>query len=175
MGSLEGLREALEVDKALSLGQCQRHWGLGIEELREAGFYPVEAQIGLTRHQRPQPVVFVCSSGSIARLHPNQLRHLAGVAEMRQLLAAPAQFWRSTAERERALLIPDAIWETPEGSVAIEFDAGSYSPRQIEEKVWRFSRGYVQQIWGTPSHLRQARLESHAQGFTLNVVMANWL
>jgi len=175
VSDLEGLKEALEVDKALSLGQCWRRWGVGLEEIKETGVHTVEAQIGLTRYQRPQSVVFVCSSRSVAKLHPNQLRHLAGVAEMRRILAATPDSWCSEAQRERALLIPDAVWKTPEGPVAIEFDAGSYSPKQVEQKVWRFSRNYIKQIWGTPGKLRQLRLHGYARGLSLESIAVSWL
>ena len=175
MDGLEGLREALEADKALSLGQCQRHWSIDQQDLGLLGFLTVETRVGLTRHQSPRPVVFVCSSPSIARLHPNQLRHLAGVAEMRHLLEASPDCWHSEAEREKALLYPDAVWQTPEGSVAVEFDAGSYSPRQIEQKMWRFARGHVAQVWGTPSAVRQARLRRRLKELGgAEVLLARW-
>lgn len=175
MGSLEGLREALEVDKALSLGQCERYWGVGLERLRAVGLDLVRVEIGLTKHQQPKPLVFVCSSRAVAKLHPNQLRHLAGVAEMRQLLGARLDAWHSEAERERALLYPDAVWQTPSGKVAIEFDAGSYNPNQLEQKCWTYARNFSGQIWGTPSLQRAGRLRYRLRQVTnAQVVALEW-
>lgn len=135
----------------------------------------MRAEIGLTKHQQPRSVVFVCSSRAVARLHPNQLRHLAGVAEMRQLLGAKPGAWHSEAERERTLLYPDAVWQTLAGKVAIEFDTGSYNPKQLEQKCWAYARNYSGQVWGTPSPLRAGRLRYRlAQAANARVIALEW-
>jgi hypothetical protein len=154
---LKGLRESLEVDKAISEGQLYRYWGLRLEDLGP-DWSTVTRQIGLTRHSSGQ-VTFVCLEKRVGALEGAQLRHLAGVAEMRKMLGELPGAWESSAQRQRALLLPDALWHTKGGVVAIEFDAGSYSPKQIEEKVWGYSRNYARQVWGTPTELRRGRLE----------------
>ena len=101
------LERALEVDLALSERQVWRHYGLKLEQCQQAGLSITRALIAPTvkmRHSRE--VAFVS-------LEPQtrvgfELRHLAGVAEMRHCLYVPPEDWQVI--EHAAITSPDAIW-----------------------------------------------------------------
>ena len=87
-------------------------------------------------------------------VHPNVIRHFVGVAQIRRVLGAPPETWTVEGGDDDK---PDALWRTHAGMVAVEFDAGSYSPGQVTSKAFSF-RHYAKQIWGSSSRKRTERL-----------------
>ena len=157
--ALERLIGDLEVDQAISVGQAVRHYGLGADDL-PGKVVPIEAFVAATHGgNRYRQVAFVALSKRLARLSGASLRHLSGVAETRRLLGAPPSSWQRLAARRRPHR-PDALWHSPQGTVAVEYDAGSYSSAQVTLKLDRLRRaGYAGQFWGTPSAARRRHLE----------------
>jgi len=86
------------------------------------------------------------------RLTP--LMHLLGTAAMRHLLQAQAKDWRTTAHAAGGRYKPDALWTTPAGVVAIEFDTGRYRREVRLSKMAAFEQAYPRIIWGTSSPAR---------------------
>ena len=152
------LSQDLETDRVLSSGQLKRYYGLSLIELENCNFKSVETFLAPSRGSLCYgQVTFVGLSSRLGRLEGNSLRHLAGIAEMRHVLGAPAGDWTSLAAARQQPRTPDAFWETARGLLAIEYDVGSYSPTQIKEKAKSFKR-YAGQIWGTPSRQRVRHL-----------------
>ncbi len=84
-------------------------------------------------------------------LEPTKVRHLLGVAAMRRDLGVPTEDWRVTTHLDQ--VSPDAEWTRGERVVAIEFDAGFYSPRSIQRKARVFQAAYMGGlIWGFVRH-----------------------
>lgn len=154
---LARLRADLRTDRALSLTQAETHYQLRQVQLEAAGFFVFERRVGVTRHAKARPCAFVAAEEAVLDLRGQALRHLVGVAELRHRLGAEAKAWRSAADAAFALLRPDAVWQTPEGVIAIEFDAGSYDPEQLRRKVEAFG-SFAGQVWGAASRARAAHL-----------------
>ena len=155
---LDQLLVDLKTDQAISEGQLRRHYALEIPDLKAKDFTLVKAFLAPSQGSFDyQQVTFIGLSSRLKRLESSSLRHLAGIAEMRRVLAADVDTWTSLAEARRQPHKPDALWATARGFVAIEYDIGSYSPTQIEEKAKSFKR-YSGQIWGTPSQERVKHL-----------------
>lgn len=149
----------LDTDQAISEGQLRRHYGLSTTDL-PSDFKFVNAFLAPSQGSLDyQQVRFIGLSARVKRLEGSSLRHLAGIAEMRHILGADRNVWVSLAAARRKPRMPDALWKTARGSVAIEYDIGSYSPKQIRDKAMDFRR-YSDQLWGTSSRER-ARHLSH--------------
>jgi hypothetical protein len=151
------LEKALEVDLALSERQVWRHYGLNLGQCEQAGLSITRALIAPTAKMRhPREVAFVS-------LEPQtrvgfELRHLAGVAEMRHSLYAAPEDWQVI--EHAAITSPDAIWYQDLETWAVEFDAGSYSLRTVLEKQQHFRAAFDGQVWGVASEARAATLYS---------------
>lgn len=165
----------LEVDKALSEGQFTRHFGINIDQLSKP-FLTFDAYLAPTHHSTSyRQIRFVTLERKITCLSANALRHLAGVAEMRWLLEVSRDQWQSEAQAAFASEVPDAIWHCAQGDIAIEYDAGSYSPTKITSKIFAFKH-YYDQIWGSPSQRRVEHLKTflqQAERYTLPI-LAQW-
>ena len=162
---LEQLTRDLETDQAVSEGQLKRHYGHSVADLPPSDF--TIAKVFLAPSQGSldyQKVMFIGLSSKVRRLEGSSLRHLAGIAEMRRILKADTDHWTSLAAARRQPRMPDALWETAEGLVAVEYDVGSYSPTQIRDKARSFRR-YVGQVWGAPSQDRVKHLGHHISNF----------
>ncbi|MEN2982803.1 MAG: hypothetical protein ABDH20_09865 [Thermus sp.] len=145
---------SLHTDGAWSEGQVRR-WGLEVP--KEA--VRVEGYLGLTAYARPLPVAFWVLPG--LRLLPlTALRHLAGVAELRLRLRVPPDpgIWRVSFRQVHPIDEPDAVWLTPSGPVAVEYDVVSYSRRKVQAKARLFGALFVGQVWGAPVPARVATL-----------------
>ena len=165
----------LETDKVLSEGQMLRHYGCSIDSVPD-DLHIFSAFLATTHHSMTyREVRFVTLERKYARLPVSAVRHLAGVAEMRKLLAAPRSEWHSEAGTSFASEQPDAIWKSEQGDVAIEYDAGSYSSKKIRQKIYTFRR-FEGQIWGSSSQRRVEHLERFLQeaGETNPPIFAPW-
>jgi hypothetical protein len=159
----------LSVDLAWSEEQAER-WGLTPPEeaVRVAGY------LGLTYYRAPEPVVFYALP-EVAGFPLTALRHLAGVAELRLRLGVPPdpEAWRVSRKRLHPVEEPDAVWFTPEGPVAVEYDAGGYSRARVRAKGEAFARRFVGQVWGAPVPERVAYLKALLPGG--RVLEAPWV
>lgn len=158
----------LAVDLAWSEGQVRR-WGLVPPE--EA--VRVEGYLGLTYYRKEEPVAF-WAHPSVARYPLTALRHLAGLAEMRLLLEAPPdpRVWRVSPRPRHPVEEPDGVWLTPEGPVALEYDAGAYARARVRAKGEAFALRFVGQVWGAPVPERVAYLRRFLPG--ARVLLAPW-
>ena len=148
MRALEG---ALKVDVALSVAQVRRYHDLSLDQCRDAGLSIVEAFIAPTaRSSRRRWVSFV--SLEPLNLEGFELRHLAGVAEMRCVLQAEPQDWKVLGHA--AQTSPDAVWQRGSETWAVEYDAGAYTMKTVTRKARAFEAGFDGQIWGVGSSER---------------------
>ena len=150
------LERALTVDVALSAAQVRRHYDVNLEQCRETGLSITDAFIApTTRSSRRRWVSFVSLEPLI--FEGFELRHFAGVAEMRYALHAEARDWQVLGHA--AQTSPDAIWQRGGESWAVEYDAGAYTMKTVIRKARAFDAGFDGQIWGVPS---QGRAHFHA-------------
>lgn len=163
---LARLAEALPTDGVLSEGQIQRWYGLELSHVPAS--HPVVAirAAHSGRSYRTHTVWMVCDSPSLIHQTDDCLRHAAGVAELRHLLGALPQNWQTYSQPSH----PDAVWHSPQGPVAVEYDYGSYSPQTLRRKMADFGR---QQVWGAPAATRVKRLQE-ALGDRGKVWLAAW-
>lgn len=160
--------QAIALDGVYSEGQLKRHFGLELADV--VGEYPLltlphRATRGATRVSELCLVVHPTKQ-SFADF---RLKHLAGTAEMRLALGASPKDWRVFGGTNQE--IPDALWSTPKGLVAVEFDGGFYALSTIKQKALAFSK-YAKQVWGGVNPLHLSRLQA-AVG-NAQVVLADW-
>jgi hypothetical protein len=177
--ALERLRLALRCDLALSEGQLERHYLIPTErEAHALGIHVVRAVLNPSHHaNRLMEVRFFTPYLWVSRLGPPLLRHLAGVGEMRHILGVPPDAWRTDTHRIHYREQPDAYWYAPEGPIAIEYDAGSYSLAQLARKTEAFARRFVGQRWGVPTQRKAEALRGKLARLGLEpgfVLVARW-
>lgn len=161
--------QAIALDGVYSEGQLKRHFGLELADV--VGEYPLLTLPHRATRGSRQPPVELCLV-----VHPTKqsfadfrLKHLAGTAEMRLALGASPKDWRVFGGTNQE--IPDALWSTPKGLVAVEFDGGFYALSTIKQKALAFSK-YAKQVWGGVNPLHLSRLQA-AVG-NAQVVLADW-
>lgn len=153
--SLRKLEAELQTDLVLSERQVFMQLGSGRAQSIPPQWCAFELVIAPSRHSRTfTRQRFYTLESCVKDLHPNVIRHLVGVAQMRRLLNAPSEAWTVEGGGDDR---PDARWQTDTGVIAVEFDAGSYSPQQITRKAFSF-RHYDKQVWGSSSWRRTERL-----------------
>lgn len=181
LDALDFLGLDLELDHAVTTMQVRRWYSLSREELLRRGFALEVRQLKPTKGSRqPKGVTFVLREERLRALSSVALLHLAGVAEMRFALGVGRVFggeqvWSSSAWREAATLVPDALWRQPDGSrVAIEFDSTHYDNERIGEKAARFAT-FERQVWGAPTEVRVAALRERVRAVDprAQVILAN--
>lgn len=154
----------LEVDHVVTASQALRWYRLRQRKMVSAGL--VLEPRHLKRSQKAsafQRMMFVMRNAKQARSSTTSLYHLAGTAEIRAALGAGLGGWSSTAWREAATMIPDAIWTRDNGEeVAIEFDTGAYSRKRIIKKAEAFSE-FAGQVWGSTTERRADRVRALVQ------------
>lgn len=111
-------------------------------------------------------------------VHVTALSHRAHAAEMRFQLGVPADatLWSYRPEFKHGLHKPDAVWFSPYGQVAIEYDTASYGTTLFIAKVESYqSQGYADIVWGVARPKRQARLkEMTLEWGGVRVMLARW-
>ena len=148
----------LSVDHVVTTAQAKRWYGLRQRDLVMGGLHLEPRYLSLSNGARHfKRVTFVLSDERGRDRSTSALYHLAGTAEIRYILQAPPSSWASTAARLFATMTPDALWESAEAKVAIEFDTGSYSRQRILDKAKAFS-AYDRQVWGAPTATRVSNL-----------------
>lgn len=155
------------MDLALSEGQVIRWYGISLDSFLPTWGVVREAVLGLGSSSRP--VRFLVHP-RLERASSNTLRHLAGLAEVRRLLEA-REGWRVALHADGYK--PDALW----GSVAVEYDAGEYSPKTLRVKLGAYE-SYPAQVWGTVSETRRRRILRYAEEMGIQnlaqVLVAPW-
>jgi len=181
LDELDCLALDLELDHVVTAWQVRRWYKQSIAELEERGFLLERHAIKLTRStHRVRDVAFVMLDEKFRTHSHVSLYHLAGTAEIRYVLGAGYVFggeqeWSSSAWRESATMVPDGLWEQPDGTrIAIEFDATHYSNPRVLEKAERFAE-FDGQVWGAPTETRVAALKKLVSGVDprAQVVLAN--
>ncbi len=157
------------VDGVWTEGQRAR---FGLPEPVEA--VEVVGYVGLSNYRTPIFVRFFVHQ-SLHHLPLTALRHLAGVAEVRLRLgvAPDPEVWRVSRKQVHPVDEPDAVWLTPEGPVAVEYDAGGYSRTRVRAKGEAFALRFVGQVWGTPIPQRVRTLEGLLPP-SARVMLAPW-
>lgn len=171
---IQRAKEALLVDSVLSSQQLQRHYGLETGDMVDVPFvhaliHPCHSRYGLEVSTR-----FFLASPRMQYVHHHHLAHRAGLAEMRMQLSvyADAKIWQIEPRSRLSYEQPDAIWHSSRGSIAVEYDTGSYSMSTIQKKRETFSdRGFAATLWGVPAAKRQQRLQRE---FGEEVMLAQW-
>ena len=147
LSKLARLRAALRTDRVLSGAQLQRHFDLSLDQLRplkEFTLFDATLQPIYRSVQSRLIVPFATLESSMQRrLSPEQVGHLAGTAEIRLHLGAAPDQWQSGAAALGRSNKPDAIYLLGGHRVAIEYDAGSYRWRVINQKLDHFSGEYA--------------------------------
>jgi hypothetical protein len=147
------LERGLETDLALSERQARRQHGVNLEACRNAGLTITSVFIAPTaRSSRRRWVNFI--SLEPLGLEDFELRHLAGVAEMRHILRVEPRDWQVLGHA--AETSPDAVWQRGLETWAVEFDAGAYTLKTVQRKARAFEAGFgglpqanEPRFWGT--------------------------
>jgi hypothetical protein len=174
MDNAEALQKALKVDRAIGLGAVAFHYGLGLGELKGLPVQIRHLKIGL--HQQSRRDVYpVVTDLESQNLSPTQLRHLAGTAASRLILGAALEDWENLGARVGDGTKPDALWRSPQGTLAVEFDCGSYNPEQVALKLERFKRFHGGQVWTTSAPHRQSCLNQRMAAVSnAKAILVDW-
>lgn len=166
--AIEKLKADLVVDRVIGASAARAHYGVSKERAAAAGLLVRELWLGRTARSKvaeePRPTVIVSPREKrLLTARESTLRHLAGVTATRLHVGAPAAAWRNEGGAPLALLEPDGYWQRPdvhEGAVwAIEYDTGSYSSKQVRQKMLEFRRTHGYQVWGVASEKRVPLVE----------------
>lgn len=175
--TLDALPQALETDKVMTVNQCARHFHASESDVRSLGIHTFDHDVGKTTNCTYQPTMhFVTLERRHARLSTADLRHLAGLAEMRLRLRASPHEWRVHLRRPDRGRMPDGQYTYKGECCALEFDAGSYKRERVLEKMEAYAREYDTQLWGAATSARVAYLRkcaAHAPQAVL-VMHAPW-
>jgi len=161
--SLSQLAADLETDKVMAMGLAMHHYQLTRRQISQEGFniirMPMQLVYGRQGGDNVQRVELLLNDQYATR-RPSapSLRHLAGTTAVRLSVKAHAEHWSNDADRPLSLLMPDGYWADQKSPpVPIEYDAGSYSQRDVISKALEFDK-YGLQLWGTASKTRQKRI-----------------
>lgn len=171
----------LAVDHVITAWQARRWYRLSQADLLRRGFILEKRGVKPTKGARSlRTVTFVMVDERFLEHSDVSLLHLAGTAEMRYAMGVGVVFggeqeWSSSAWREAATLVPDALWERPDGArVAIEFDSTHYDNERVAEKAARFA-AFDRQVWGAPTEVRVEALRERVLAVDprAEVILAN--
>lgn len=162
--SLAALRLDLGRDRVITAPQAHRYYRVTLTQARDAGIRTTRrilaATVGETTRRK---VTFLVGDPAVLRSPASRLRHLALATTARLELGVDPARWENDAGRTAALLTPDALWhrdDAPSGAWAVEIDTGSYSRRQVRDKVRSFGREHGFTVWITPSDTRATTLRA---------------
>lgn len=143
------LREALQSDRAMTNRQARSLYRVTRKEAASNGILITTKTVKPSAYSNEYLTIpFLVADEAVARYSGPQLRHLAGVVELRRQLGIAPSAWSSEAAAPLATFVPDAVWRSEKGLVAIEYDAGSYSADTVRNKGEAFQEGYARQVWG---------------------------
>lgn len=149
------LVEDIQRDRVVALNVASHYYRVRRRQVVEEGLQMLSLPMQLVAGQARRARVTLIVNEDIATNRPsaNALRHLAGTTALRLLIGAAASDIENTADLPLARHLPDGLWEYdathfgPSPGAALEYDAGSYSAKQIEEKIKAFE-AYGRQYWG---------------------------
>lgn len=178
IGRYKNLLDSLRVDRVYSYGQVTRHFKLRPDLLPVSeGFHHFQMVVKPASKVKggDRLVHFVTRKKKMEfRLLPYQITHYCGAAEMRMQLGAQLEHWVNDAGAAGKGEQPDAVWHHPErGTLAIEFDTGSYTKRLIEDKMVAFGE-YDGVIWGVTTPYRKRRLSLKWARQKVQVLYVPW-
>lgn len=174
--SLSQLAEDLETDKVMALALAMDHYQVTRCQISQEGFNIVERTMQLVHGRQGadniQRVELLVNDQYATRTPgAPALRHLAGTTAIRLNIKAKPEHWTNEADRPLSLLIPDGYWEDQKSPpVPIEYDAGSYSQRDVISKALEFDK-YGLQLWGTASMTRQKRISEWIHALRVGYVV----
>lgn len=165
--SLAALERDLAVDRVISERHALEGYGVSAGRARRAGLGVLARNVRLSHSARSEAAVTLIvwpEEERLRRASGSTLRHLAGVTALRLFLGAAVQDWENEGGARLARHLPDGYWQRPDvhaGAVwAIEYDAGSYSSRQLLEKGQAFLASHGYQVWGVASAARVRMVEA---------------
>ena len=154
---IRDLGRALEADRALTERQAFRHYDTTLETCRDAGLTVTKAFVAPTARSSSKRWVNFVSLEPL-ELEGFELRHLAGIAEMRHVLKAKPRDWQVLGHA--AQTSPDAVWQRGLEVWGVEYDAGSYTLKTVARKARAFAVGFEGQVWGVASSERAQLLST---------------
>jgi hypothetical protein len=158
--SLERVHRDLSTDLVQPLSRVLAESGLSPRAIsREFHVFDVFVETA-THHARASRTT--CVAVEPLERRATEIRHLLGIASMRRELGVPPEHWRLYEAYDP--IAPDAEWRVPHGTIAIEFDAGSYSRQVIVTKTLQFGAAYRDQVWGMLGEARRATVLKHMAG-----------
>jgi hypothetical protein len=169
---------ALECDGVLTAEQLRRHYQCLLKQIKQAGGKVATVPVTETRYgTRIYTLRFVTIEKRLLSLPGTELRHLAGLAELRTMLSVPTTAWTRHEGLAHSKGRPDALWRKDEKTIAIEFDAGGYSEKKLVKKMLAFRAWSHEQVWGSASEAHTELIESVAEKtFTpARVLIVDWL
>jgi hypothetical protein len=171
--ALDNLQTVLETDLVLPLSRALSMTGLSPRMLSRE-FHISEILVESSARVMGSVRTAIISPKPLS-VEPTKVRHLLGVAAMRKDLNVPVEQWRVTTHLDQ--VSPDAEWTSDRGMVAVEFDAGFYSPRSIQRKARTFQAAYNGGlIWGVCSKQRETTVIGHLADVQLSTpsLVVNW-
>lgn len=174
--SLSQLAQDLKTDKVMAMRLATHHYQLTRRQISQEGFniikMPMQLVYGRQGNDNIRPVELLLNDQYATRTpSAPALRHLAGTTAIRLNIKAHSGHWTNDADQPLSLLIPDGYWadnETP--PVPIEYDAGSYSQRDVINKALEFDKHGLQ-LWGTASRTRQKRITEWIHALRIRYVV----
>lgn len=176
---IEQFKADLQVDRVISAEQLRRHYFLSPNDLQnvryvEAIMHPVYSRASLEIKTR-----FYLAGAALQREDDNVLAHYAGTGEMRRIMNVPADEKFILNKRHRlARDAPDAVFQSPYGPIAFEYDTGSYKLATVQSKFESFvQQDYLRTIWGTANHRRVPTIEKimrEEEGLKGQVILSEW-
>lgn len=166
--TLQQIKDAIQIDGVLTLRQLKHHVpAVNADWLVRHDIPVFDLTLPTSKYSLPALERVVALKDPSLKYSHFQISHLLGVAEMRIQLAAQ-QGWQGKAFALRKLGQPDAFWQHDQGITAIEYDAGTYTPRQVRLKLLHF-QGFHDLVWGTPSAVRARHLRRTFAFSDLNI------
>jgi hypothetical protein len=175
---LEQALRALECDGVLTAEQLRRHYRCSLKLLYQTGAKTATVPVTATRYGTcVYTVRFVAVEKRLLFLPGTQLRHLAGLGELRHLLNVAPECWSRSEGLVHSKGRPDALWLHGGLATAIEFDAGGYSEKKLAKKMLAFRAWSGDQIWGSASKQHAELIREVAeQTFTeARILVSRWL
>ncbi|THF69841.1 hypothetical protein E7T06_10075 [Deinococcus sp. Arct2-2] len=167
----------LAADRVISYGQLRRHYGLDEHDLDRVPYVETVLQPTHMRKALEVKTRFFLGQKSLQSMSDHSLMHFAGTGEMRRILGVrTGDHWRVNPRHVRASEEPDAVFRSPHGEVAVEFDTGTYTMTTIQKKLGAFSdRAFLETVWGVTSINRQRHLrEEIGSQLKRDILLADW-
>jgi hypothetical protein len=193
MTNLEMFTSAIYTDRAVSLRQIRRFFDLDeadiSEQIQRHKFVKLPIQMPrVAKGGRVEDLMLICRDKPTSMRVLYKIRHLVALAEFRRLVQAPPQKWilkalENPRDSDGVFLpgdIPDAIWHSPAGPIAIEYDAGSHPSEKIAGKILEYENSrscYASQIWFAGSAERARNIAEIAESCyveNIAVIVLRW-